>query len=87
MLIDIIEKEQVQQMTVNGVTRELKVKFCEISCPNCKMVINQVQGSHLDVWKLLSIEQNQALNYCPNCSTKFDYPCIIEGEAKVIDIL
>ena len=80
MLIDIIEKEQVQQMTVNGVSGEVKTKFCEISCPSCRMIVNQVQGSHLDILKALSVEQNQVLKYCPNCSTKFDYPCIIEGK-------
>ena len=80
MLIDIVEKELVQEMNVNGVSREIKTKVCEIVCPNCKLAINQVTGSHLDVIKVLSMEQNQVLKYCPNCSTKFDYPCIIEGK-------
>ena len=80
MLIDIIEKEQVQQMTVNGVSGEIKTKFCDIVCPSCKMIINQTQGSHLDVVKVLSMEEYQTLKYCPNCSTKFDYHCIIEGK-------
>ncbi len=80
MLIDIVEKEQVQQMTINGVSGEIKTKFCEINCPSCKMIINQAQGSRLDILKALSVDKNQTLKYCPNCSTKFDYPCIIEGK-------
>ena len=78
MMIEIIEKEQVQSVTINGAMGQIKAKFCEICCPNCKMIISQVQGSHLDVYKALSVEEKQAIKYCPNCSTKFDYPCIID---------
>lgn len=78
MLIEVIEKEQVQSVTLNGATGQIKTKFCDICCPSCKMVVGQVQGSHLDVCKALSVEEKQAIKYCPNCSTKFDYPCIID---------
>ena len=90
MIINIEEKEQTQYMTINGVQQTMVNKFVVLSCPNCKTVLNQISDSYINVVKLLSIEQNQGIKYCPQCATKIDYPIIIDlpkENIKVVEII
>lgn len=82
MLIEIQEKEQVQQMIINGVAQNSTLKYCLLVCPSCKAILNQVNTSRVNLIKELSVEQNQTIKYCPNCSSKIDYPIIIDAKVN-----
>jgi len=84
MIVNIEERENVQQMTINGIPQTNVQKFCELICPNCKMILNQVSEPKVNLIKALSRPENQGIKYCPNCSTKLDYPIIIDCESRVI---
>lgn len=76
MLIKIEEVERAQQVNINGIRQNVVNKFCIISCPCCKSILNQASGSYINIVKSLNVSQE--IKYCPNCATKIDYPTIID---------
>lgn len=81
-LLEIIEKEEHQQIIVNDVPYTQVTKYCESICSNCKTPLLHFNANRVEVLKQLANEQNRALRYCVNCGEKLIFPEIIDCGVK-----
>lgn len=82
--IIIVENEQMETITINGITQNIKHKISSLVCPKCNTPFQEYKESRLNLIKLFSQPENQVIKYCVLCGEKLEYPTIINGVAREI---